>query len=783
MSLLRLRHLISIAATLPIVFLAGCGGGSPSSPITPPPKTFQLTVTGPASGTGTVTSIPAGISCPATCTASFAQNTQVILTETPAAGYAFAGWGDACSGSAACSVTISGATSVTANFSANPTLQVTITPAGAGTITSSPAGITCPGTCSGSFPDNSSVTLTASANQGGSFAGWSGDGCSGTNACVITFTAATSVTANFNVVSSSALTITSSGIGSGSVTSDPSGINCPTACSASFADGTQVTLTATPGTNFSFAGFNGGGCTGTGTTCVVTVSAATTVNAQFGGTLKSLNHIIIFAQENRSFDHYFGAMRQYWAENNIPDQSFDGLPQFNPVSGAAPLQGPVPSVPGCDPAYPFDPGANPPETNSCVYTPPTSTNPGSPQIPSFPLQTVCVENPSPSWNESHVDWDLVNPVAKVATMDGFVHTAANDARQTVPSFMDTNGYRAMGYYDGNDLNYYYFMASSFATSDRFFSPAMSRTQINRMYLLAATSQGHAYPLNSNESQLSAPPIFEALQNAGISWKIYVHPNPNAYTASDGTNCPANDTTPFCLYQVSYLNMFMYGETVIKDPVLSLNIVPISQFTTDAQKGTLPQVALIEPASASGLDEHPADFDPTPQDPTPCCSVQAGAAYAAGLINTLMTSPSWKESLLLFTYDEFGGFYDHVPPQPAVKPDDLPATPPPTDLLPNDVCTSVLGPNCDFVYTGYRIPFIAISPFTKKNYVSHTVADSTAFLKLIETRFGLPPLTKRDAAQPDLSTDLFDFVTAPWLTPPSPPKQNQGGSCDMSPPTP
>ncbi len=71
------------------------------------------------------------------------------------------------------------------------------------------------------------------------------------------------------------------------------------------------------------------------------------------GNLQSLNHIIIFAQENRSLDHYFGAMRQYWAQNGIADQSFDGLPQFNPASGATPLQGPASSNSGLRSRHPF----------------------------------------------------------------------------------------------------------------------------------------------------------------------------------------------------------------------------------------------------------------------------------------------------------------------------------------------------------------------------------------------------------------------------------------------
>jgi phospholipase C len=183
--------------------------------------------------------------------------------------------------------------------------------------------------------------------------------------------------------------------------------------------------------------------------------------------------------------------------------------------------------------------------------------------------------------------------------------------------------------------------------------------------------------------------------------------------------------------------------------------------------------MIEPPSEVGLDEHPADYDANP----PCCSVQAGANYVSSLVSALMNGPSWKDSIFVLTFDEFGGFYDHVPPQPAVSPDGIK----PNDLLPGvgtapgDVCTSTTGPTCDFVYTGYRIPLIVISPFTKKHYVSHSTADNTAILKLIETRFKLNALTKRDAAQIDM-TEFFDFVNPPWVTPPSPPAQNMGGPC-------
>jgi len=471
--------------------------------------------------------------------------------------------------------------------------------------------------------------------------------------------------------------------------------------------------------------------------------------------MQNVNHIILFVQENRSFDHYFGAMRSYWAQNGFPDQSFDGLPQFNPTAGIAPLQGPTPAIPGCDPSQPY------PASTVCI--PDTSNT-----VASFHFASVCQEEQSPFWNESHIDWDLNDPEGNsAATLNGFVVSAANDARQQSPALMDTNGVRAMGYLDSSDLNYYYFMASNFATSDRFFSPVMDRSQINRMYLLAATSAGHAHPLAPPETPLPNKTIFEELQNAGITWKIYVDP--------DGTTC-GSTPTPACLLTYTYINEFTYGETIVNSSTLAQNLVPISQFTTDLQNGTLPQVALIEPASSAGLDEHPSDFDTS--SPT---NVQAGAQYASGLINALMTSSSWSDSVLFLTYDEAGGFYDHVAPQPMPSPDGIA----PMDLVPGDICdtpSTTGGGTCDFNHTGYRLPLIVVSPFTRKNFVSHQVRDYTAMLSFIEERFNLPPLTQRDAAQPDMA-EFLDFVNKPWATPPTPPAQVMTGQCTLAPPTP
>jgi len=161
-----------------------------------------LTVNFAGTGTGTVMSAPAGIICPTTCSASFASGTQVTLTASALTGSTFAGWsGSGCSGTGTCVVTITAATAVTATFNSNTNnfaLAVSEAGTGAGTVMSAPAGIICPTTCSASFASGTVVTLTASASDGSTFAGWSGGGCSGTGTCVVTVSAAVTVTATFN---------------------------------------------------------------------------------------------------------------------------------------------------------------------------------------------------------------------------------------------------------------------------------------------------------------------------------------------------------------------------------------------------------------------------------------------------------------------------------------------------------------------------------------------------------------------------------------------------------
>jgi len=165
---------------------------------------FYLGVTVGGTGSGTVTSSPAGITCPGTCTNIFKIASKVTLTATAGTGSTFAGWSGACTGTGTCTVTMNGGQAVTATFNNNTTFALTVALAGtgSGSVSSSPSGISCPGTCAANFSSGASVTLSAKAASGSSFAGWSG-ACSGTGSCTVTMSAARSVTATFSLATGS----------------------------------------------------------------------------------------------------------------------------------------------------------------------------------------------------------------------------------------------------------------------------------------------------------------------------------------------------------------------------------------------------------------------------------------------------------------------------------------------------------------------------------------------------------------------------------------------------
>jgi hypothetical protein len=237
-------------------------------------------------GPGTVTSTPEGIDCGEACSASFADGNTVSLLAVPETGSSFTGW-EGCDSSARtlCYVTLQQSRQVTARFAAQAapgrvTLSISKDGSGSGRVSSEPAGIDCGSACSASFEEGSSVTVYAEAAAGSSFAGWDAELCADATApsCTLTLTQSLTLSARFIA---DAHTLTVEVQGSGTVTSRPSGIDCPGSCSASFDDGTRVTLTATPASGWTFESW-GGACAGTqGTTCRVTLEQAEHITARF----------------------------------------------------------------------------------------------------------------------------------------------------------------------------------------------------------------------------------------------------------------------------------------------------------------------------------------------------------------------------------------------------------------------------------------------------------------------------------------------------------------------
>ena len=281
-------------------------------------KSAELKVTKAGAGNATITSIPAGINCGDTCRAKFKNKTSVTLTVTPASGSAFKSWGGACKGTApSCTVTLKKAQNVTAITEPLPiTLTVSKTGSGTGNVISAPAGIDCGLTCSATYPANTTahhadsgkdeerkhrhghedddehsdhndrfqktaatVTLTVTPATDSTFTGWTG-ACTGTaTTCTVTLDQSQSVSADFALLQIP-LIVAKIGNGTGAITSSPAGIDCGTTCSGSYNRNTPVTLAASPATDSTFTGWTGA-CTGTATTCTVTLDQSQSVSADF----------------------------------------------------------------------------------------------------------------------------------------------------------------------------------------------------------------------------------------------------------------------------------------------------------------------------------------------------------------------------------------------------------------------------------------------------------------------------------------------------------------------
>jgi phospholipase C len=324
---------------------------------------------------------------------------------------------------------------------------------------------------------------------------------------------------------------------------------------------------------------------------------------------------------------------------------------------------------------------------------------GSTTVPFHQSKLCEVTDLNHAWTGTHAE---INN----GRMDGF-------ATQNVAA-ADPTGSRAFGYYDSSDLPFYYGLANTFGIGDRYFASVPGPTYPNRFYEMAGTSFGHIKNDAPPAGGFTQPSIFGRLEQAGVSWTVYDAQFPTA--------------------------SFFADVQAHRD-----HLKPFSQYLTDAAAGTLPQVTFVEPtyigSVATETDEHP------PANP------QQGQQFSAGVVRALMSSPNWSSSALVITWDEHGGYSDHVAPPAAPIPDNIPPM-----LAAGDV-------QAGFDRYGPRVPLLVVSPFSKPRFVSHRVSDHTSILSLIEHRFQLPALTRRDA-HADPLLEYFDFGHPHFRTPPT-----------------
>ncbi|HET9187154.1 MAG TPA: alkaline phosphatase family protein [Acidothermaceae bacterium] len=428
--------------------------------------------------------------------------------------------------------------------------------------------------------------------------------------------------------------------------------------------------------------------------------------------MPQVKHVVLLMMENHSFDNYFGTLGRG-----------DGFPSpvpENPRRGGAPVA-----------AFHFD-------------------------------RTTQTEGvPSQSWRASH---DQFND----GRNDGF----ATSIEDTTP---DADATLGMGYWTDADLPFYAGLARTFPLADRWFCSLLGPTFPNRRFMLAATANGLIddiiagivdYPRSGT--------IFDLLNRHRISWANYHHvphgrllrkrwAGGGVLRLTRSLKLAAGHLLPFVEHRVRgdidcTANLYPLGlfRTIS-------HLRPIDRFYRDAAEGRLPAVSIVDPDYTSCSEENPQD-------------IQSGEGFAASVINAVMHGKAWESTLLIWFYDEHGGYYDHVPPPSAIEPDDvlphslLDATGPWRWLLKHTpmwhTAKTVDTTSGRYDRYGFRVPAVVVSPYAKADYVSSTVFDHTSALKLIEEKWNLPPLTRRDA-DAVAPWDMVDFDAEPaFLHPPT-----------------
>ena len=437
--------------------------------------------------------------------------------------------------------------------------------------------------------------------------------------------------------------------------------------------------------------------------------------------LPQIKHIVVLMMENHSYDNYFGMLV---GRGEGFELGPDGTPAaVNAHAGGSQVR-----------AHHL-----------------TSTA----QVPHVPVQ---------SWHATHLQWNG-------GRNDGFVRSV----QATMPAAPAVDAELPMGYWTEQDLPFYYGLARTFPLADHWFSSCLGPTFPNRRFMLAGTAHGLIDDLPFGMADY--PPngtVFDMLTSHGISWRNYHYESSLSTVVKRGlgggglasvrrlaslgrwfpplvTAVRGNKTFTADLYPLGLARCL-------------LHLSHVDQFFAQADAGTLPAFSLVDPDFAAFSEENPQD-------------VQKGESYAAEVINRVMHGKGWPHTLLIWLYDEHGGYFDHVPPPEAVPPDDVPghsllAMPPLLRALLKPFFPRYLAAiaNLDsgpvrYDRYGFRVPAVIVSPYARPGYVTSQVFDHTSVLKLIESKWNLPPLTARDAAAA-APLDALDLDAEPaFLTPP------------------
>lgn len=395
--------------------------------------------------------------------------------------------------------------------------------------------------------------------------------------------------------------------------------------------------------------------------------------APAGSGIEAVEHVVVLMQENRSFDHYFGA---YPGVRGFDDHSRSKLGAF---------------------AQPWPGGTSP---HLLPY-----------KLDHATLQDQCAGNsdiPIHDWTPQHDSWAN-------GRMDAFVSTHAR-ARYDGPS----QGPLVMGYLDRTDIPLQWALADAFTICDAYHASVIGPTMPNRLYALSGTidpAGKNGGPVITTPDVGQAPDAvsscdwkttFEALSENRVDWKVYQPPN-----TSVGRTQDVDLAVGF--------NALLYFKQYLEDPASDLyrrGFLPVwpDEFAADVASNTLPRVSWIIPSLVDS--EHPS------------AAPTNGASHVARVLATLMSNQDlWSKTVVFLTYDENGGFFDHVkPPTPpagtegehlSVKP--LPAA-----------AGGVAGP----IGLGFRVPTLVISPFSRGGHVNSDPFDHTSLSRFLEARFGI-----------------------------------------------